>query len=572
MLPILLDITESLQPSGGSPGPSLLVPGEAVQALVLEAQDPGRLVILVKGIPLSASSLAGPLVPGQVIQARVERADGQVFLKLEQPSQQLDQPIRAQSPQPWVLTGKGSQLPKDGQPSVNGRAGSVSQAAPTPASTTGLHGRDTADVVTISASRRERGLFPDAAPGHSSNPPAAGMATHSPAEAEQDQPAGQPEGTSQDKPQTVRGDPGHQPVLPEDQPPVQPVLIDSERKSFPTVSHGPAVAKASQILTSGQPAQTLSPADLGDPGPIFQLLRALLPADESFGVGLERLLQSVRTAVRQKVLPEQAGTELEKLHDRLVLKTGDPQEPQVKEALLAKGLQYEQSFLALLDKGDGGLKGTVEPTLKGWLLAALKAHAERARAEPAQAAPSGAQSQGAPSDEALLSRLSQAPAQEPHAEWIKDARHLLRVIEREQVLNSLNFQSGQPLFVEVALGPWALSSASLYFNRLGGDGTKERQPAGRSYSLVTLLQLDGIGAIRVDALLTGKRIAARFMVERPEVERAVKALLPRLKKGLSAGGYRVETLAATVADLNLIRGEDLRARTIPDLSLVNLRA
>ena len=353
---------------------------------------------------------------------------------------------------------------------------------------------------------------------------------------------------------------------------MQPVLIDSERKSFPTVSHSPAVAKASQILTSGQPAQALPSADLGNPGPIFQLLRALLPADESFGVGLERLLQSVRTAVQQKVLPEQAGTELEKLHDRLVLKTGDPQEPQVKEALLAKGLQYEQSFLALLDKGDGGLKGTVEPTLKGWLLAALKAHAERARAEPAQAAPSGAQSQGAPSDEALLSRLSQAPAQEPHAEWIKDARHLLRVIEREQVLNSLNFQSGQPLFVEVALGPWALSSASLYFNRLGGDGTKERQPAGRSYSLVTLLQLDGIGAIRVDALLTGKRIAARFMVERPEVERAVKALLPRLKKGLSAGGYRVETLAATVADLNLIRGEDLRARTIPDLSLVNLRA
>jgi hypothetical protein len=34
----------------------------------------------------------------------------------------------------------------------------------------------------------------------------------------------------------------------------------------------------------------------------------------------------------------------------------------------------------------------------------------------------------------------------------------------------------------------------------------------------------------------------------------------------------VETLAATVADLNLIRGEDLRARTIPDLSLINLRA
>jgi hypothetical protein len=575
MLPILLDITESLRPAVGSPGPSLLVPGESVQALVLEVQDPGRLVILVKGIPLSASSLAGPLEPGQVIQARVERANGQVFLKLEQPSQKLDQPVQTQPPQSWVLTGKGGQLPKDGQPSVDGRAGSASQTAPIPSNTTSLHGQDTADTVNISVSRRggEKGLLPDANPGHSSTPvPAADLAPQRPAEAEQDRPAGQPEGTDQGKPQTVRGNPGNQPVQPEDQPSVRPTLIDGERQAFPTVSHGPAPAKTSQVLISGQPVQAVPPANLSDPAPIFHLLRTLLPADESFAVSLGRLLQSVRAAVAQKVLPEQAGSELERLHDRLVLKTGDPNGPRVKDALLAKGLQYEQSLVTLLEKGEEGLKGTVEPTLKGWLLAVLKAQAERAGAGPARAVSSGGQSEGAPTGEAVLPWPSRAPAQEPPAEWIKDARHLLRVIEREQVLNSLNFQSGQPLFVEVALGPWAVSSASLYVSRAGEEGTKEQQPAGRSYSLVTLLQLDGIGAIRVDALLTGKRIAARFMVERPEVERAVRALLPNLKRGLSAGGYKVETLAATVADPDLIRGEDLRARTVPDLNLINLRA
>jgi len=573
MLPILLDITESLRPAGGSPGPSLLVPGESVQALVLEVQDPGRLMILVKGIPLRASSLAGPLEPGQVIQARVERANGQVFLKLEQPIHKQDQPIQAPTSLPPVLTGKGGQSPKAGQPSVAKRDGPASEALPTPAGPAGLPGKGPADVVNVSTARREGNHFFEAGAGRSSIPvPDAATVPPGRAETERDKPATQPGGTGEDTPQTVRGHPGNQPVLSKGQPSVQPTQIEGAGKSLPPVSNSPAVVKTTQALASGWPVQAPPPAGLSDSGPIPHLLRTLLPADESFGVSLERLLTSVRIAVQQKILPEQAGHELERLHDRLVLKTGAPSGPQVKDALLAKGLHYEQSLLPLLDRGEGGLKGTVEPTLKGWLLAVLKVHADRTSAEPAQAAQSGVQSDGAPSDEALLSRPSQASAQEPLAEWVKDARHLLRVLEREQVLNSLNVSSGQPLFVELSLGPWASSSASLYVSRAGEEGTRERPPAGRPYSLVTLLQLDGIGAIRVEALLTGKRIAARFMVERAEVERAVKALLPYLKKELSAGGYRVEALAAAVADPDLLRGEDLRARTVRGLSLVSLRA
>lgn len=147
------------------------------------------------------------------------------------------------------------------------------------------------------------------------------------------------------------------------------------------------------------------------------------------------------------------------------------------------------------------------------------------------------------------------------------------VIEREQVIHALNIQSGQPVCIEVPLGPWAESSASLYISRLGGDdGRQSHRHRRRSYSLVTLLELDGIGPIRVDALLTGKRIAARFMVERPEIERAVAVLLPVLNKGLCGRGYQVEALSATVAEPGMIRGADMRVRAVPTLSLVSVRA
>lgn len=150
---------------------------------------------------------------------------------------------------------------------------------------------------------------------------------------------------------------------------------------------------------------------------------------------------------------------------------------------------------------------------------------------------------------------------------------MLRVVEREQVLNSLNIQTGQPLLIEVPLGPWAASSAWLYVSKLEGEGAGQQQgTSGRPYSLVTLLELDGIGAIRVDALLTGKRIAARFMVERQDIERAVTALLPILNKGLSHQGYQVEALTARVGEPSVIRGEELRARMVPSLTLVSVRA
>lgn len=150
---------------------------------------------------------------------------------------------------------------------------------------------------------------------------------------------------------------------------------------------------------------------------------------------------------------------------------------------------------------------------------------------------------------------------------------MLNVVEREQMINSLNVQQGQPLLVELPLNLERNASAFLYVYQPDGDGARQQQSKGeRSHNLVTLLELDGIGAIRVDARLTGKRIAARFMVDRLDVERAVAALLPTLGQGLIARGYQVEALSSGVADSGVVRGEDLAVPMVPGRSLVNVRA
>lgn len=557
MLPIFLDITESLRPTGGGLGQqTLFVPGESVQATVLEVLDPGRLMILVKGATLNASSLAGPLEPGQVIQALVERTDGQILLKLEQP-------IFAQSPQQPVMTGKTGQLQLNQNipqvlPGTAKAAGLLSQAAASLAESPVY----TKELIKLAQAVASRPQVPVKVRGPIPSPPGQ-------TEAEQPQSA-ERSGTTERGGAANQGRENGSPVSLERQASVQPSQLKEARGPLPTLGKGlEAVETGKQVPANQTPvsirsAQAFVHTHASDPNPIPQLLRMLLPADESFGSSLERLLRSVQTAVQHKILPEQAGNELERLHERLVLKTSDISGPQVKEAVLAKGLQHEQALLSLVDKGRDGSKGAVEPTLKSWLMATLAAHAKQNPAELVGEARAAGSLPGDPPQES---------AQGPLVGWAKDAQHMLRVVEREQVLNSLNIQTGQPLLIEVPLGPWAASSAWLYVSKLEGEGAGQQQgPAGRPYSLVTLLELDGIGAIRVDALLTGKRIAARFMVERQDIERAVTALLPILNKGLSHQGYQVEALTARVGEPSVIRGEELRARMVPSLTLVSVRA
>lgn len=260
--------------------------------------------------------------------------------------------------------------------------------------------------------------------------------------------------------------------------------------------------------------------------------------DETVGESLARLLAAFGTAGDEPALTPQLRAELLALTERLALPSGPLSAERVREAVLTLGLQHEHDLaLRLLERGSlAGEPGAT--TLKAWVLAAL-----------AQLTPEGRD--GAPV-------------------WAGHLERLAHALERMQALTVLKDGQGQPLLFELALAWGGASPARLYVEERAGKGQSGRDD-GRRWSLATVLELDGLGPVRVNAVLAGRRIGARLLVERPEVERAVAALLPLLLEGLAAQGFEVEALTAGLADLATLRGEDLRARTLSGRALVNVR-
>lgn len=79
MLPALSGLSSPARPAAGPP----LTPGESVRALVLSTGEDGRVLLLVKGVPLTARSEVGPLPEGAVLRARVILLDGVPALSVE---------------------------------------------------------------------------------------------------------------------------------------------------------------------------------------------------------------------------------------------------------------------------------------------------------------------------------------------------------------------------------------------------------------------------------------------------------------------------------------------------------
>ncbi len=291
---------------------------------------------------------------------------------------------------------------------------------------------------------------------------------------------------------------------------------------------------------AGSPAGAALSADR-----LAALLKLLLPADPSVVDSLGRLLAGLQGAA---AMPAEAtgaaraahlAAELAALVSQLTLPPGPLSAERVRDTLLALGLQYEHELAQQVLRTGCLVPDPGEPTLKAWVLAVLAQFAGREPAEPS-------------SWGLALARLAQA-------------------LDRLQALNALNAQTGLPLVVELPLSWGGASPAWLAIERRESEGGAGGGPA-RRLSLAMALELDGLGAVRIHATLTGRRIGVRVLVEGAEVERAVTALLPVLGEGLAAQGFDVEALAAGTADRETLRGEDLRAKLIPELGLVNVRA
>ncbi len=73
----------------------------------------------------------------------------------------------------------------------------------------------------------------------------------------------------------------------------------------------------------------------------------------------------------------------------------------------------------------------------------------------------------------------------------------------------------------------------------GGDGDEE----GERHSAVFLLELEGLGPVRVDAGLQGKRFHARFTTPNEEVGRFIETEMPKLREAIENQDFIVEGIS-----------------------------
>lgn len=136
-----------------------------------------------------------------------------------------------------------------------------------------------------------------------------------------------------------------------------------------------------------------------------------------------------------------------------------------------------------------------------------------------------------------------------------EAETLLASLERAQAAATVNRLMGLPLALELPIAG-GLPPVRLYIEER--QDNQRGWPGGqRGFRLVTLLQLSGLGQIRVDTLLTERNLAARIQVARRDVEDVAAAFLPALRQRLTALGFIVEALSTAVANGPTLTGQDL---------------
>ncbi len=606
MLPLLvhpaLILSEPFRPGGRADLASLLTPGEAVRATVLNVQDDGSLLLLLKGVTLRAASLVGNLPVGQVVEARVESRDGQILLRLDQPQQPSSAIPSGALAADWAVairpgglgeTVQGVQavqptqiaallkllLPAD-EPLASGLAklaASLTAAAERSdlAPQTLVRFQALAQHILVAPERFDGPLAGDRIRGallalglqHESAiladwdrtgtvtgqgvaPNLKALLMTLLAEVAQDRPDALPSSPAAVSPERSVGP---MPFTAASASPLYDVALvrGQAQGSFSDAAGRQGVQGVMGAEPSAsQPAPVRATAEL--PPPSQAETEALLQAERPLSaVPLPPLQPSTTGAEKPstdsasvRVLPQQAqGPETQ-----LSAPAGQPPQPQPAPPQ-GEGHLRTDSPVPSGNAGSVGARGGASATVP-----IVSAGPDGESAKPPLASPLSG---------------PHGPDESGSGSWVRDAQQVLTLIERTQVLAVLNGQTGQPILFELPFANGGQVRIYLEERTAGGRGSQEQ---ARSYNVVTLLELDGLGALRVDTLLTGKRLSARFLLDQPEVRQRVAGYLPALNASLSAKGYQVDVLTTDVGEPQQVRGDDVRARAVPRVSLVNRNA
>lgn len=128
----------------------------------------------------------------------------------------------------------------------------------------------------------------------------------------------------------------------------------------------------------------------------------------------------------------------------------------------------------------------------------------------------------------------------PLSPLLSDLRAYLKNIELEQFRNVQALADGRSVYLQL---PWGVERerAELFLRRWGEDREPGQEREG-GFRICFLLSLRGLGDLRIDATLDGKRVGCSFQVANPDCAPFLRGRFPRLKERLEAHGFQVVRL------------------------------
>ncbi|MGE3174210.1 MAG: flagellar hook-length control protein FliK [Planctomycetota bacterium] len=156
-----------------------------------------------------------------------------------------------------------------------------------------------------------------------------------------------------------------------------------------------------------------------------------------------------------------------------------------------------------------------------------------------------------------LRQLEAAASPEPAAARGDDVARLLAAglsqVERD---NAARRELGAPLWLPLPASPEAgLLDARMFLMPDAGDGGAGAAPGDRPFTIVLLLDLTRLGALRVDVTVRGDAVDATFVAARADAAAALLGAIEPLRQDLRAGGLEpgsVRVLQAPPAGLPVV--------------------
>lgn len=147
----------------------------------------------------------------------------------------------------------------------------------------------------------------------------------------------------------------------------------------------------------------------------------------------------------------------------------------------------------------------------------------------------------------LLLKLTGMLKEEQPEVLLKNLRNLIQFIECQQIINTASMAQEKCIFLAfpyfageaVRLGELSISLPNRH---------EEGEAQGDSFKVSFLLNMPKLGPIRIDMMVSQKRVWCTFMMLNEGISDFVTALLPDLSERLEQLGYRPEGMSCLVKD------------------------